>query len=94
MVNVLEVDIDGVIHSMVVTDPGGSFSVEYNMGAVTGNPTVRARAECSGSGWGAWCEPIVVPEFSLSHLLLFFLIISIAVMFLKLKIYNHNKSIK
>ena len=95
VVSAVEVDVDGTIYTMSINDPGTStFSVEYNMGAVTGNPIVRARAEESTAGWGDWCNPITIPEFPLSHLLLFFLVISIAVMFLRLKIYHPNRPIK
>ena len=96
MVDVIQVDIDGAINVIEgVNDPGSeTFSIDYNMGVVTGTTIVRARAECSMSGYGEWCNPITVPEFPLSHLILFFLIISIAVMLLRLKIYQHNKTIK
>ena len=83
----VEIEIDEVVHNigteMYEYSP---FTLQYNMGSVTGTPTVRARAVCSVTGYGPWCEPVLIPEFSLSHLLVFFLVIPIVILLVKSKI--------
>jgi hypothetical protein len=82
----LDIDIDGDIQQVNTADYQLlHFSVPYNMGEVTGTPTVKARA-CSLQINGEWSSPIVIPEFSLVHLLLILISISTAVVLLKSKI--------
>ena len=88
----IEIDLDGDINTVgdVVTVNTASiesthFSVQYNMGEVTGTPTVYVRAN-NLQGNGAWFGPVVVPEFSLFLLVPFFIVGSIAVLLIKSKI--------
>ncbi len=56
-VDYVQVDIDGAIDTMNLSPPQSqAFIVEYDMGVVSTNPTVRARAHCTlhgSSGWSA-----------------------------------------
>jgi hypothetical protein len=88
----IELDMDGNIQTIgdVVIVPTADiqlihFSVEYNMGAVTGTPTVYARANTLQIT-GEWYGPYVIPEFSLFLLVPFFIVGSIAVLLIKSKI--------
>lgn len=65
-VDLVEVDVDGIIQSMPIAPPQSAlvFVVQYHMGEVAGTPTVSARANCNLHSWSPWSEPISVPEFS------------------------------
>jgi uncharacterized membrane protein YozB (DUF420 family) len=58
-VDSLQVDIDGAIDTVNLSPPqpfNQAFVVEYDMGVISTNPTVRARAHCTlhgSSGWSA-----------------------------------------
>jgi len=58
-VDSMQVDIDGAIGTVNLSPPqpvNQPFVVEYDMGVVSTNPTVRARAHCNihgSSGWSA-----------------------------------------
>ena len=85
----LEIEIDGAFPYAVVNV--GSiekihFSAEYNMGEVTGTPSVRVRYVNNVGGYGDWTEPIVIPEFSLIHLAPILIVISIAVLLIRSKL--------
>ena len=93
-VDLVEINIDGTIHTLDIIDPGTPvFIVQYNMGAVTGTRTVLARAYCNAGQWGEYCAPIVVPEFQLIHLFPILMAISIVGLLLKSKIYSQNDEI-
>ena len=88
----IEIDLDGDINTvgdvvMVNTASIESthFSVQYNMGEVTGTPTVYARAN-NLQGTGEWFGPVVVPEFPLIHLVPILMVVSIAALLIKSKI--------
>jgi hypothetical protein len=86
----IDIEIDGAFPYIFVNTADASyglttFSIQYNVGEVTGTPTVRARA-CNMQGDGEWCAPVVVPEFSLFLLVPFFIVGSIAVLLIKSKI--------
>jgi hypothetical protein len=89
----VDIDLDGDIQTVgdVVTVNTASiefthFSVQYNMGEVTGTPTVYARAVDNVSIEGEWFGPVVVPEFSLIHLVPILMVVSIAILLIKSKI--------
>lgn len=69
-VDVIEVDVDGNIQSFPVEQPTTTFTTPCNLGPIEGTPSARARAHCTVDGWSSWSEPIQIPEFSLSVLLL------------------------
>jgi len=88
----VEIDLDGDIQTLgdVVTVNTADyqslhFSVQYNMGEVTGTPTVYARA-IGNVLTGEWFGPVVVPEFPLIHLLPILMVTSIAILLIKSKI--------
>ncbi|UCC58925.1 MAG: hypothetical protein JSW14_03230 [Candidatus Bathyarchaeum sp.] len=75
-----DVEIDGTIHTVTISNQDSDpFVVQYNMGEVTGTPTVRARGYCTNAGYGDWSESVVVPEFSSVVLLLVFITATIIV---------------
>ena len=89
----VDIDLDGDIQTVgdVVMVNTASielthFSVQYNMGEVTGSPSVYARAVDNVSIEGEWFGPFPVPEFSLFLLVPFFIVGSIAVLLIKSKI--------
>jgi len=65
--------------------------VQFNIGELTEEPTVRARAVCTIHGWSSWSNSVQVPEFSLIQPILILAIVSIAVLLLKSKIYRSKK---
>jgi hypothetical protein len=74
-------DIDGTVEEVALEVQSTEvFTVEYNLGEVTGTPTVRARVYCTFNGLSAWSDAVVVPEFSTLSLLLIFAMVSIAVL--------------
>ncbi len=74
-------DIDGTVEDVALEAQSTEvFTVEYNMGEVTGAPTVRARVDCTSHGLSAWSDTVVVPEFSTLSLLLILAMVSIAVL--------------
>ena len=85
----LDLEIDGA-YPYVVVNVGSiekiHYSVEYNMGEVTGTPSVRARYVTNTNSEGDWTEPIVVPEFSLIHLAPILMVTTIAILLIKSKI--------
>ena len=61
----VDVDKDGSIQSISLSPQSTViFTIQYNLGAVTGMPSVRARAHCIVHGWSDWSSSIAVPEFS------------------------------
>ena len=84
----IEIEIDGAFPYISVDTAAYElvhFSVQYNMGEVTGTPAVRVRA-LTLQRTGEWFGPVVVPEFSLFLLVPFFIVGSIAVLLIKSKI--------
>jgi len=91
-VNKVEVDVDGTVHDIdLIPQSTVNFVVQFNMGELTEEPTVRARAVCTIHGWSSWSNSVQVPEFSLIQPILILAIVSIAVLFLKPKVYRSKK---
>ncbi len=90
-VNKVEVDVDGTVHDIPLTSQSTvTFVVQYNMSEVTGTPTVQTRAFCIIDGWSSWSEPLVVPEFSWIHVLLILIVVPIAILLLRSKVYDQK----
>ena len=90
----LELEIDGAFPYVLVNTASIEkvhFSVEYNMGEVTGTPTVRVRYVNNVGDQGEWFGPITVPEFSLIHLAPILMVISIAMLLIRSKITTKSK---
>ncbi|MFC1487113.1 hypothetical protein ACFLRN_05445 [Thermoproteota archaeon] len=92
-VDSIDIDMDGDlqtfgdVQSVNVADASygvTTFSIQYNMGEVTGTPTVYVRANNLQMN-GEWF-PYVIPEFPLIHLLPILMVVSIAVLLIKSKI--------
>ena len=84
----VELEIDGAFPYISVDTTDYQlqhFSVQYNMGEITGTPSVRARA-VNLQGPGEWFGPITIPEFSLIHIAPILAVISIAILLMKSKI--------
>jgi desulfoferrodoxin (superoxide reductase-like protein) len=70
-VDMIQVDIDGTVEN-VNLDPQSinPFVMQYSMGDVSSEPSVRVRTHCNLHGWGSWTEPQVIPEFPSTLLIL------------------------
>ena len=49
-VNEVEVDVDGVITNYQISQDSLTFTAQINLGQITGNPIIRARAQCIVDG--------------------------------------------
>ena len=90
----LEIEIDGAFPYTLVNTADYQvihFSVQYNMGEVTGTPVVRVRACRLQGDDGEWFGPITVPEFSLIHLAPILMVTTIAILLIKSKITTKSK---
>ncbi len=71
-VDIIEVDVDGQVTPFNLqpqdSDP---FTVELDLGAIQGTPSVRARAHCTIHGCSGWSNQIPVPEFPATALAVF-----------------------
>ena len=86
-VDVVQVNVSGVVHDRTFTSqPAATFVVQYDMGEITGTPTVQVRADCTLHGWSGWTSPQSVPEFSLVILLPLLTILAAAALFLSSKL--------
>lgn len=57
----IQVDLDGTVDTVDLSPPQPvnlPFIVQYDMGLVSGNPMIRARAHCNLHGSSAWASPI------------------------------------
>ena len=84
----VEIEIDGAFPYVFVNTADYQlvhFCCQYNMGEVTGTPTIRARAVSLQTEYD-WYGPITIPEFSLIHLAPILMVISIAILLIRSKI--------
>jgi len=70
-IDVVQVDIDGTVDNINL-DPQSTnaFVIQYSMGDISSEPSVRVRAHCNLHGWGDWTEPQIIPEFHSAILML------------------------
>jgi len=77
-INTVQVEIDGVVNDLNLdpqtTDP---FTVQYNMGELNSEPSIRVRAHCIVHGYGSWSTPETIPEFGSISLILIFVVLSV-----------------
>ena len=62
-VDYMQVDTDGSVNTVDLSPPqpvNQPFVVEYDMGVVSTNPTVRARAHCTLHGSSGWSTPVQI----------------------------------
>jgi hypothetical protein len=92
-VDYVEVDINGTPHTINLEppQPDDFFIIQYDMGEVTGTPTVKARAHCTYHGLSGFSPSVQVPELSFSQLLLILAIISITIVLLRSKVHGLRK---
>ncbi len=71
------------INSIPVSPPNNNFTVTYDLGPISGTPSITVDAHCLVNGWASqnsWDWTGTVPEFSLPMLLLVMIaVLSIAV---------------
>lgn len=71
------------INSIPVSPPNNNFTVTYDLGPISGTPSITVDAHCLVNGWASqnsWDWTGIVPEFSLPMLLLVMIaVLSIAV---------------
>lgn len=91
-VNWVQVNISGAVHTISMTDSfpvdqtsSSTFVVPYDMGAVSGKPTVQAQAHCTVHGLGAWSAALTVPEFSSLQLLLILIVSALAALLFRFR---------
>jgi hypothetical protein len=86
-VNTVQVNVSGVVDDITLTPQSTvTFVVQYDMGEITGTPTVQARADCTLHGWSGWTNPQSVPEFPLIALFPVFAVLMAAVLLLHSKL--------
>ena len=82
-VNTVQVNTSGVVDDITLTPQSTvTFIVQYDMGEITGTPTVQVRADCTLHGWSDWTNPQSVPEFPLIALFPVFAVLTAAVLLL------------
>jgi hypothetical protein len=95
-INSIVVEIDGVPNTVSLTDNQTTqpFVAQYNMGQVTGTPTVRVRGHCNVHGNGSFSAPVQVPEFSVILLVIFALMSTLSLFFSRKNLFQKslNKS--
>jgi hypothetical protein len=85
-VDVAQVNISGLVHDIPLSPQSTvTFVVQYDMGEVSGTPTVQARARCNTHGWSDWSTPQAVPEFPLITPFPLLAVATIAALFLRSK---------
>jgi hypothetical protein len=88
-VDAVQVNVSGIVHDITLTSQSTvTFVEQYDMGEVTGMPTVQARAHCTVHGWSDWSNTLTVPEFSLASPLLILVVITVAVLLLHARTKN------
>lgn len=82
-VNTVQVNTSGVVDDITPTPQSTvTFVVQYDMGEITGTPTVQVRADCTLHGWSGRTSPQSVPEFPLIALFPVFAALTVAVLLL------------
>jgi desulfoferrodoxin (superoxide reductase-like protein) len=87
-IDTIQVDIDGTVEN-VNLDPQSTnpFVMQYSMGDMSNEPSVRVRAHCNLHGWGSWTEPQVIPEFPSTLLMLVILgVFAVTLIFYRRKV--------
>lgn len=86
-INTIQVEIDGTVNDLNL-DPQTThpFTVQYNMGELNSEPSVRVRAHCNVHGYSSWSTLETIPEFGLFNSILIFIVLSIITIYLISKI--------
>jgi hypothetical protein len=74
----IEVDVNGSVEfTTLFPQSTETFVVPYNIGPVTGTPSVSVRALCTIHAPSDWSEPLIIPELSVILFLLAFVLLPI-----------------
>lgn len=91
-IDIIQVDIEGAVNDVNLNSQSiNPFTIQYNMGELISEPSVRIRAHCNLHGWGGWSTSQIIPELSFSHLIIVLAVLSIAVIILKSQIKIETK---
>ena len=97
-VNWIKVNVSGTVHTLTMTDSSpvdqthsSTFVVSYDMGVVTGTPTVQVQANCIIHGPSTWSPVITVPELSSLQLCIVLVVLTILVLLSKLYAVRKSK---
>ena len=91
-VNTVQVNVSGVVDDITLTPQSTvTFVVQYDMGEITGTPTVQVRADCTLHDWSGWTNPQSVPEFPLVVLFPVFAVLTVAVLLLHSKLLKSSE---
>jgi desulfoferrodoxin (superoxide reductase-like protein) len=91
-IDIIQVDVNGTVNDVNLNSQSiNPFSVQYNMGELISEPSVRIRAHCNLHGWGGWSASQIIPELSFNHLILVLVLLSTALIILKSKIKIETK---
>ena len=83
-IDLIQVDIDGIVNDLnLVPQSANPFIVEYSLGELGGEPSVRVRPHCNLHGWGGWSNPQTIPEFPSWALLPLFLTATLVIVFFR-----------
>ncbi|MEJ2242105.1 MAG: hypothetical protein P8Y18_08185 [Candidatus Bathyarchaeota archaeon] len=86
-INTVQVEIDGVVNNLNLNpQTTDTFIVQYNMGELNSEPTVRVRAHCNVHGYSNWSTAETIPEFEATNPLIIFIILSIITIVLTSKL--------
>jgi desulfoferrodoxin (superoxide reductase-like protein) len=68
-VNWVKINVSGTINTMGLNEPQPetTFTVQYDLGIVSQNPTVQVMANCNLHGSSSWSEAVQVSEFDSLH---------------------------
>ena len=91
-IDIIQVDVDGTVNNVNLNSQSmNPFIVQYNVGELISEPSLRIRAHCNLHGWGGWSTSQIIPELSFSHLIIVLAVLSIALIILKSKIKIETK---
>ena len=86
-IDLIQIDTDGIVNDLIL-DPQTSnpFIVNYNLGELSGEPSVKVRAHCNLHGWGGWSSSQIIPEFSSLIIISLFLTATLLIMLTRKKL--------
>ena len=92
-IDLIQIDIEGTVNDVRLNSQSANpFVVQYNMGILSGEPSVRARAHCNLHGWGGWSTPQIIPEASSSIALVFLSFLLLISIYFTKKLRRHKRS--
>ena len=90
-INSVQVEIDGVINTINLNQQTTEiFTVQYNMGELNSELSIRVRAHCIIHGYSSWSTSETIPEFGMINPIIIVIVLSILLLFLTFKIKTKN----